>query len=336
METERERHTTALTQAREPPKPTSPLPAPSWQAQRDNTIQLTERAKTAEHAHQQATAQLQRWQQELAEALASLRERRQNLDERVAISPTRPDSQGFRVKLKPMKTPEPVTAEQAGSAATRILNRRRQIDDPHLDEFIVAGHETRELIQVALKRRRGLPDWVAEADVHDVLVLHVRQWWDWVAEDLAVLEQGERLVMNRKDVGRILNLGSGQAIPDRIQARRGQLAKLRGEPDPDELTDMPREDRSENQQRWLNAHRETLDHVRAAILAHKDLGSDEAYESLLDVAGEPWTPGTITLMSYAVFEFRQSPAVTALSDEHPLQTALDEWAALAEQYRRAR
>ena len=237
-----------------------------------------------------------------------------------------------------MKTPDAVTAEQAGEAATRILDRRRQIEDPHLDEFIAAGHETRELIHVALTRRRGLPDWVAEADVHDMLVLHVRQWWDWVADDLAVLEQAERLAMNRKDVGRILNLGSGQAIPDRLQARRGQLATLRGEPDPSELADAtPQEqDRTAAQNRWLEAHQCSLDQVRAAVLEHKDLGNDEAYESLLDVGDEPWTPATMTLMIYAVFEFRQSPAVTALSDEHPLQTALDEWAVLAEKYRSTR
>lgn len=233
-----------------------------------------------------------------------------------------------------MKTPEPISAEQAGAAATRILDRRRRIDDPHLDEFLAAGHDPRELIRVTLKRYRGLPDWVGQADVEDVLVLHVRHWWDWADEDRAVLEQAERLGMNRKEVGQRLNLGSGQAIVDRITTRRRQLAQLRGEPDPAELAAEPPEDRSQTQQRWLDTHRDDLEQARANILEHKDLASDEAYESLLDVAGEPWTPATMTLMSYAAFDLRQTPAVTALPDEHPLQAALDEWRALAEQYRR--
>lgn len=234
-----------------------------------------------------------------------------------------------------MKTPEPITAAQAGEAATRILERRRQIDDPHLDEFITAGHDARELIQVALKRRRGIPDWVAEADVHDVLALHVRQWWEWVADDLAVLEQAERLVMNRKEVGELLSLSTGQSIVDRIKTRRRQLATLRGEPDPAELADVPSEpDRTAAQQHWLDTHLDTLDRVRAAILEHKNLGSDEAYESLLDVAGESWAPATMTLMIYAVFDLRQTPAVAALADDHPLQATLEEWDALVERYRR--
>ncbi len=235
-----------------------------------------------------------------------------------------------------MKTPPVVTAAQAGEAAARILDRRRRIDDPHLDEFLAAGHDPRELIRVTLKRYRGLPDWVAEADVEDVLVLHVRHWWDWADEDRAVLEQAERLGMNRREVGAALNLGSGQAIVDRITTRRRQLAKLRGEPDPAELADIPphQEDRTAAQQRWLDAHRNALDRARAAVLEHKDLASDEAYESLLDVASEPWTPTTMTLMTYAAFDLRQTPAVAALPDEHPLQTALNEWTTLAEQYRR--
>lgn len=234
-----------------------------------------------------------------------------------------------------MKTPEPISAEQAGEAATRILDRRRHIDDPHLDEFLAAAHDPRELIRVTLKRYRGLPDWVGQADLDDVLVLHVRHWWDWADEDRAVLEQAERLGMNRKEVGQRLNLGSGQAIPDRIRARRRQLAQLRGEPDPAELAGEEAEpDRAAAQQRWLDAHLDALDRARAAVLEHKNLSSDEAYESLLDVAGEPWTPATMTLMTYAAFDLRQTPAVAALPDEHPLQTALDEWRALAEQYRR--
>ncbi len=234
-----------------------------------------------------------------------------------------------------MKTPEPITAAQAGEAATRILERRRQIDDPHLDEFITAGHDARELIQVALKRRRGIPDWVAEADVHDVLALHVRQWWEWVADDLAVLEQAERLVMNRKEVGELLSLSTGQSIVDRIKTRRRQLATLRGEPDPAELADVTSEpDRTAAQQHWLDTHLDTLDRVRAAILEHKNLGSDEAYEGLLDVAGESWAPATMTLMIYAVFDLRQTTAVAALPDDHPLQATLEEWDALVERYRR--
>ncbi|GAA2783084.1 hypothetical protein [Saccharopolyspora taberi] len=234
-----------------------------------------------------------------------------------------------------MKTPPVVAAAQAGEAAARIVERRRTIGDPYLDEFIAAGHDPRELIRVALKRYRGLPDWVAQADVDDVLVLHVRQWWEWAVDDLAVLEHAERLLMNRREVGERLNLGSGQAIVDRIRARRRQRAALRGEPDPAELADVPpqQEDRTAAQQRWLDTHLDALDRARAAVLEHKDLGSDEAYESLLDVAAEPWSPATMTLMSYAAFDLRQTPAVAALSDDHPLHAALDEWTALAEQYR---
>lgn len=235
-----------------------------------------------------------------------------------------------------MKIPESITAEQAGQAAARIIDRRRQIDDPHLDEFLAAAHEFRELLHVTLKRHRGLPDWVAEADVHDALALHVRQWWDWAADDRALLEQAEHLGMNRKDVGRLLNLTAGQAIVDRIRARRRQLASLRGDPDPDELATVAGEqDRTDAQQRWLENHRAALDQARAALLEHKHFASDEAYDSLLDVAGEPWTPATMMLMNYAAFDLSQSPKVRDLPDSHPVRQAIEGWNARAADYRTA-
>lgn len=52
-------------------------------------------------------------------------------------------------------------------------------------------------------------------------------------------------------------------------------------------------------------------------------------------AGEPWTPGTTTLLGLAVADLHASPQVRELSEEHPVHEVITRWSQLAERYRQA-
>jgi hypothetical protein len=234
-----------------------------------------------------------------------------------------------------MKTPEPVSDADADAAVARILARHRDARDPHLDDYLAAAHDPCELLDVLRAHRAdGLDPTIARADQLDGLILHTRRWWDWVAEDLWLLAWGETLGANRKTVATTLRLTSGQGIVDRITANRRKLMMSRGEPDPVELAAAHNPDLAARQQHWLDRHRTHLDHTRASVLTHTALASDEAYDWLHEVAEDPWAPTTMTLMTYAIEELRDSPAVADLTDDHPLQAALKDWAALTVEYHR--
>jgi hypothetical protein len=233
-----------------------------------------------------------------------------------------------------MKNPEPVSDADADAAAARIVARHRDSHDPHLDDYLAAAHDPHELLAVLRAHRNdGLDPTIARADQLDGLILHTRRWWDWVAEDLWLLAWGETLGSNRKTVAATLGLTSGQGIVDRITANRRKLALLRGEPDPAELRAPDEPDLASRRQRWLDHHTGDLDRTRTVVMAHTALASDDAYDWLHEVAGEPWTPTTMTLMNYAILELTDSPGVSALPDGHSLQVALRQWFTYALAYR---
>lgn len=232
-----------------------------------------------------------------------------------------------------MKNPEPVSDADAEAAVARILTRHSDARDPHLDDYLAAAHDLDALLAVLRAHRHdGLDPAIASADQHDGLLLHVRRWWDWVAEDLWLLAWGETLGVNRKAVAATLGLTSGQGIVDRITANRRKLAMARGEPDPAELATPTDPDLTGRRQHWLDHHRGALDHTRMVMMAHTALASDDAYDWLHEVTDEPWTPTTMTLMNYAVLELLDSPAVSVLTDDHALQVALRQWSAYARSY----
>jgi hypothetical protein len=234
-----------------------------------------------------------------------------------------------------MKNPEPVSDADADAAVARILARHRDARDPHLDDYLAAAHDLDGLLSVLRAHRAdGLNPVIARADQLDGLILHTRRWWDWVAEDLWLLTWGETLGSNRKRVAATLGLTSGQGIVDRIAANRRKLTMSRGEPDPGELAASHDPALATRQQHWLDHHRASLDLTRAGVLTHTALASDEAYDWLHEVAEDPWKPTTMTLMTYAIEELRDSPAVAALIDDHPLHTVLADWSALAADYHR--
>jgi hypothetical protein len=239
-----------------------------------------------------------------------------------------------------MKTPEPVSEAAAEQALRRILRRHERIRDANLNDYLAAAHDPHEMLAVLYRYRhdRGLDLTVRRADQLDGLVRHIRGFWEWTHEDAWLLEWGEAIGANRKQVAQPLRLTTGQGIVDRITAGRRKLAMLRGEPDPAEIARAaPEPAQAARQQRWLNAHTTDLDRVRTVLTArhHLVLASDEAYESLRDITDDSWTPTTITLMGLAAVELSDSPQVRDLPDDHPLQLALSQWADLTIDYRGA-
>lgn len=217
------------------------------------------------------------------------------------------------------------------AAVERIVARRRGIDDPHLDEFIAAAHDAGELIDVVLRRHRGLPNDVGQAELEDAVLLHAYRWWQWAGQDLALLERAEQAGANRRRIGAPLRVSTGQGLVDRIRTRRRQLAQARGEPDPAELA--AGDERLPARQRWLSEHHDELQAAREQLLQVADVADDEVYAQLRELAGEPWTPATMTLLGLAVAELHASPQVRELSEEHPVQVVITRWSQLFEHYR---
>lgn len=245
------------------------------------------------------------------------------------------------------KIPEPVTPKQAAEATARIIERRREIDDPYLDEFIAAAHDLRELQNVARKRDRGVPDWVISADADDMQVLHLRNYWDWAEDDLANLRFTEKHGIPRKQVGKRLNLSTGQAVVARMQSWGRKLAAARGEVDPVEMRQHSSVDTTTAQQHWIDQHHSDLNLVCTTLCHYgkdKELGSDEAQASLEEIESDylkdTYTPATMGWLLLAWSELESSPDVKTLTNNDeayaPLQEAFAKLEALTPSYHRLR
>lgn len=246
-----------------------------------------------------------------------------------------------------MATPPRIDDVQAQSALRAIAERRAAIDDPYREQL---GDDLTlsDVLHVLsyLRKHSGsqLPEAVRRADVTDALRLRVWLWWYGAHLERQLLERAEQLGMNRRDLGQLLGIRTGQGIVD----RRDRLQALLGDHGrPDEkvmraeraagraTTSLPR-----RQQQWLDRHRAAVRDVAVALVEYQRLADDEAAEWIVEVArdlhDQACTPASYTQVFYAVDAMAAVPAVAALPDTHPLRRAMRDWQALAAQYRRIR
>lgn len=234
-----------------------------------------------------------------------------------------------------MVIPRPVSSQDAAAAAARILDRRRQLRLDSADELADVIDDPRQVLAYLRKHANEvLPD-NAQQDVLDGLVLRVRLWWEGEDHDRWLIERAERLGMKRRTTAAILNIGTSQGLVDRLDADRRKLERLHGL-GWHLLGKEVNSSSDDEERRWLRTQRSTIHAVVTTFLAHRYLASDEAAEWLIELARDDKQPPTrafIALLRIAAVELAESPRVTELADDHPLQVELDRWAALSAAHR---
>lgn len=128
----------------------------------------------------------------------------------------------FSATLKVMSKPDPPrpTQEQVAAAAERIRRRHRDADH-HLDD----GDGPQGIIDYLRKHgaaglRAGPRD---THDVTDLLILNLDLHWRQQDNERWALRASERLGLNRRRTGRVLGLGVGQALVDRLRRLEARL-----------------------------------------------------------------------------------------------------------------
>lgn len=122
-----------------------------------------------------------------------------------------------------MTTPPRPTRDEYDAALHRLHARRRNAGDDHP---LALSEDPREVL--AYLRQRGRAGLIADAtgdDVIDALTLRLWLWWEGEAAELWLLEAAEALGRNRRTVGAVLGLDSGQGMVDRIKRLRPKLGR---------------------------------------------------------------------------------------------------------------
>ncbi|WP_018588931.1 hypothetical protein [Salinispora arenicola] len=246
-----------------------------------------------------------------------------------------------------MATPPRITDDQATQALHAITGRRAAIDDPHREQLGDDLTPLDVLHMLSYLRKHsgsGIPNQVRRADIADAMRLRVWLWWHCQAIERWLLERAEDLTMNRRDLGHLLGVRTGQGLVD----RRDRLQALLGEhgrPDEKLIRAERAADRStaglpQHRQEWLVGNRKAVRAVATTLIEHRDLADDDTAEWLIevdrDLRDQILTPAAYTVIFYAVDAMATLPAVLTLPDNHPLRRALRDWQVLSAQYRRLR
>ncbi|MEU7802688.1 hypothetical protein AB0B10_25850 [Micromonospora arborensis] len=238
-----------------------------------------------------------------------------------------------------MATPPRVNDDRAAQAVHDIAARRAAIDDPNRDRL---GDDPLDVL-LYLRKFSGasVPDAVREADIEDGLRLRIWLWWQGAAMELWLLDRAEDLGVNRKRLGRLLGIRTGQGLVDRRDRLRALLGPA-GRPDEkisraeraEQRSNASREDR---QRHWLRRNHRAVATVARALVAHQELADGEAADWLVEVARDlreqTCTPASFTVVDLAVDAMVTVEAVAELPDQHALRQALRQWQSLAAQYR---
>ncbi|MEU1813412.1 hypothetical protein [Micromonospora aurantiaca (nom. illeg.)] len=228
--------------------------------------------------------------------------------------------------------------EQAARAVRDIADRHAKVDDPHLERL---GDEPLDVLRYLRKYSNGVPDPVSKADVADGLRLRIWLWWETASLELWLLDRAERLGVNRREIGALLGIRTGQGLVDRRDRLRALLG-VHGRPDEKAIRVERAERRAnlavqERQQRWLIRHQREIFEAARVLVRHQNLADEEAAEWLVEVARDlqeaSISPAAFTVIDLAVDAMATVDEVAALPDEHPLRQVMRQWQSIAARYR---
>ena len=218
---------------------------------------------------------------------------------------------------------------EVARAFRMIASRRSKVDDRNRDRLPDSPDaDPREVLDY-LRRYTGpdIPRWVLQADVCDALTLNNWLWWEDRRRELHFLRAGRDRGLFLSQIGAQVGVGK-QGVIDRIDRLEALLQHDRR---PDEkLTRAARRSRREAaerrpaQQRWIDAHRDELVDIIAALAQQADHFAlpDEDRERIdqvaLDARDEDLTPATMTFLGLAAAELRTAPAMLELETTRPV------------------
>lgn len=230
-----------------------------------------------------------------------------------------------------MAIPPPVTAAAAQAAIARIVERRARIDDPHAWRL---SDDPAEVLLYLRKYSSGIPAAVAQADVHDAVVLRQRLYWLGEEAELWLLERASRFGVPLSALAPALGVATRQAVHQRLRLAQRKREVFSGQPHPGVVGARDQEERS-TERAWLDRHREEVLALSAEAVAHRHLGTLDAQEWLDEVARDvkesAVTPGNFQTLRIALGDLATSPAVL----EDPPATVvqlLKRWSQLYEDF----
>ena len=214
------------------------------------------------------------------------------------------------------------------AAVSRILERHREAEDPYQERM---SEDPEELLAYLERFGPQLDRELRRADLHDAQILAVWLYWRWLRHDTWVLEQGEALGCNRRAMGALVNVTTGQGVVDRIHYHRLALASTAQRAQRAERARESAED--DAQRRWLcEPHRTAL--LDRVLSVFRRWGPDESLDWLAGItAGTAWSPALIVAVEHAAAELSEFVAEQKLPSSHPLPRALQEWQAFLLSFR---
>lgn len=130
-----------------------------------------------------------------------------------------------------MTTPPAVTDHDRDLALDRIRHRHRDDDNNrvhllHSDDLLDVFTYLRAIGSRGLLDGSDDPD-DGRHDIEDALVLERWLWWQAERAEMWLLEASEKLGLNRRRIGAVLGLGTGQGLVDRLDRKRGMFGPER-------------------------------------------------------------------------------------------------------------
>lgn len=232
-----------------------------------------------------------------------------------------------------MRRPPWVSDSDLRSAIERIHARHERDDNDHRHLLSEDPLEVLTYLQ-----RLGLHGLVGDANGHDVkdgLIVRLWLWWRGEQAEAWLLEQAEVLKLNRRDVGGVLGVKTGQGLVDRLGIKRRMLDAARPHR---QKPDASARTLHDVQQRWVTDHREEIREIAEILVQHWGLvEGDEESEDWLeevqrDLNDQAYTVGSANLIQLAVDAMSAVAAVREQPGDHPLQQAITTWRSLRRSY----
>jgi hypothetical protein len=216
----------------------------------------------------------------------------------------------------------------------RIHARHERDDNDH--RHLLSEDPLEVLTYLQRLGQRGLVGDTTSHDVKDGLIVRLWLWWRGEQAEAWLLEQAEGLELNRRDVGGVLGVRTGQGLVDRLRIKRRMLDAAR--PGRQTKPDVSVQSLREAQQRWVTHHRREIQEIAEALVGHWGLvEGDEESEDWLeevqrDLSDQAYTVGSANLIQLAVDAMSAVAEVREQQDDHPLQRAITTWHSLRRSY----
>jgi len=212
---------------------------------------------------------------------------------------------------------------------TRIALRSHDRDDPHWGD--IDQENPHDLLEYVIRYARGARRYgpsdprraAAKADTQDAQLIQLWLEWQLMHTDHNLIEAMGDLGLTLTQIGSRLGITTRKGVQNRLNRRRALFGDVK-RPDAALGRDAHHVTHptpaGDPRAGWVATHRAELAAVVAKLLACYNLADEDAATSLLMLrtswTTDEWTPGTMTVLGWAVDELRVSAPVLRLDPKH--------------------